>query len=318
MKYSRLLLDSISRLLRGKASHEDIKDVNDWYDSVSHEDVFIEDHKNRTKSMVKQELWDRVSRNVAYKKPAYKRWVFYAAASLSLLLVTFYMDNQMTHSPAPDESFFKTVENGAGMKKRVKLPDGSEVVLFHHTQIEIAEDFSQNRNLKLKGKALFHVSRDEDHPFTVSTDQSVTTVLGTSFVIETCLEEGERVAVKEGLVAVRDAGGERFLLNRNEMLTIRQGGSIKEPVSDERLAFGWADDWIVFESTGVAQAMTMLEDWFGVEIDHDLGPGNNGCLLTGAYHKMSLEHILEAIKYSIPLDYEMYKNKISISFKSCK
>jgi transmembrane sensor len=160
MKYSRLLLDSISRLLRGKASHEDIKDVNDWYGGVEQEEVFIDDHKNRTKSMVKQELWDRVSRNVAYKKPAYKRWVFYAAASLSLLLVTFYMDNQMTHSPAPDESFFKTVENGAGMKKRVKLPDGSEVILFHHTQIEIAEDFSQNRNLKLKGKALFHVSRD--------------------------------------------------------------------------------------------------------------------------------------------------------------
>src|SRR5690606_22174812 len=107
-------------------------------------------------------------------------------------------------TPKSMETKFLAFENSKGMIKKVRLPDGSVVSLFHDTNIQVAENFSENRLVKLSGEAFFEVKRDTLHPFRVESANLTTEVLGTSFLIKNLADQEEIVAVKTGLVKVSD------------------------------------------------------------------------------------------------------------------
>jgi ferric-dicitrate binding protein FerR (iron transport regulator) len=321
MKLHPSLSQTISKLLRGKATPSEIQQINEWYHQDEGEQLEIIDHQGRTRSQIERDLFKKIRSRTQPNRPGDKRgsWAWKIAASvilgMGLGLVTLQQLDVKEPKPSPEISFV-TFENGTGMIKKIRLPDGSSVRLFHNTKIQVAENFSERRLLKLRGEAFFEVKRDSLRPFRVESGKLTTEVLGTSFLIKALSDESEVVAVKTGLVKVSDPHEATFLLHPNKRLDyVGQKGSVSETPAGDPL-FAWTEDILAFQKTRMYEMVEILEDWYGVTITHNLTEQNT-CEISGAYENQSLENLLQLIQYSIPLTYQLDAKNVILHFKNC-
>lgn len=95
--------------------------------------------------------------------------------------------------------------NGTGVQKLL-LPDHSLISLSPGSAISYYASFnSHNRNISLKGRAVFKVAKDSTRPFTVYGGDISTTVLGTTFMMNTLEQNKVHVKLFEGKVLIRFA-----------------------------------------------------------------------------------------------------------------
>lgn len=327
MRLQSSLLGIIGKILRGKASQSEIRQFNNWYDSAHSDGLEIVDHRGRSKSDIEKEIFFKIRQRTTQIQKAdttkirnsIKLSPVWIAASIFLFLSVGILLHQLVYEQKPDSTkslSFLTFENGTGMFKKIKLPDGSTVQLYHNSQIQVAENFSENRYLKLSGEAFFDVRRDTIHPFRVESQNLVTEVLGTSFLIQNLENAQELVAVKSGLVKVSNQADTSFILEPNYLLDFSNGsGNVREIPENDPL-FAWTEDVLVFENTDMSTMVSELEDWYGVTIEHNLSK-QISCEISGTFKKQSLENLLELINYSIPITYQINGNHVSLHFKNC-
>jgi ferric-dicitrate binding protein FerR (iron transport regulator) len=322
MRLPSYLSDILSKILRGKASREEVQQFNSWYNKGFDSKWQIQDHKRRNKAQVEAELLQNIQRATRIQSPHFfvkRGFLGWKVAATIILLIGLGLFTLLS-LPADTEQIhhekFLTFENSKGMIKKVRLPDGSLVSLFHDTKIEVSENFSENRLVKLSGEAFFEVKRDTLHPFRVESASLMTEVLGTSFLIKNLRDEEEVVAVKTGLVKVSDQVDSTFMLTPNLRLDYSgQVGAVSN-ISKSDPLFAWTDDVIVFDATPLAEMVKTLEDWYGVTITTDLKDSNT-CQISGTYEKQSLENLLQLIQYSIPLTYQIDSKNVTLTFKNC-
>lgn len=104
---------------------------------------------------------------------------------------------------------------------RVPLDDGSMVTLSPASGIRYYEPFvsGSNRKVYLSGKALFDVGMDKDRPFIVYADRLATTVLGTSFTVESFAKSSIiKVKLHKGKIQVAAADTVQEKWNGKEIL----------------------------------------------------------------------------------------------------
>lgn len=160
-------------------------------------------------------------------------------------------------------------------RREVMLSDGSVVRLEPESMVR-ASMGEQERNITLvRGRALFHVSKDPDRPFIVEANHTVVRAIGTAFGVEHKKEE-VIVTVAEGEVAVRpatpeaaipaeaerddtpefpparDEGGSvrvgEVLLTAGKQVVVQPSGSAR-PVRevDTARALAWSEGRLVFD-----------------------------------------------------------------------
>lgn len=96
----------------------------------------------------------------------------------------------------------------AGEQKTITLDDGSRVVLNENSQLTYPSFFRSDREVSLSGEAFFEVEHNETQAFTISTSQTNTEVLGTSFNLRAYDNEPyTEVEVIKGLVRLADKAG---------------------------------------------------------------------------------------------------------------
>ncbi|PRD48943.1 FecR family protein [Sphingobacterium haloxyli] len=102
----------------------------------------------------------------------------------------------------------------------IHLSDRSTVHLYKKSSIRYLADFSDSaREVHLEGKAFFDVEKDAKRPFSVFAGETKTTALGTSFTIDTYIEDRHtNVVLHTGKVMVASTTGipafESVLLDR--------------------------------------------------------------------------------------------------------
>ena len=322
MRLPSVLSDIVSKMLRGKASKEEVQKFNSWYNKGIDTPWHIQDYKKRNKDQVQSEMLQNIQKATRSRIPdlspkqSFLGWKI-AASIIILIGVGLFATKLMpSENSVIQESKLLTFENGKGMIKKVSLPDGSAVSLFHDTKIQVSENFSENRLVILSGEAFFEVKRDTVHPFRVETSTLTTEVLGTSFLIKNIQDVQEIVAVKTGLVKVSDSLDSMFMLTPNLRLDYSDhvGTVSTMPISDP--LFAWTEDILVFDETPMKEMVKMLEDWYGVMITTDLNASNT-CRISGTYEKQSLENLLQLIRYSIPITYEINAKNVILTFKNC-
>jgi len=94
--------------------------------------------------------------------------------------------------------------NTTGKEKSIQLADGSLIVLGDNSEVTYREPFTDKRDITLTGKAYFKVAHDEKRPFTVTSGDVSTTVLGTEFSIA-AFSNTSHIIIRlyEGKVVVR-------------------------------------------------------------------------------------------------------------------
>lgn len=322
MRLPSVLSGIVSRILRGKASKEELQQFNSWYDKGIDSEWHIQDYKKRNKEQVESEILLNIHRATRTQIPkSNTRHVFFSwkvAASIVLVvgMGILAVTTQYSTPSVPIVAKFLTFENLKGMIKKVRLPDGSTVSLFHNTRIQVAENFSENRFVKLSGEAFFEVKRDTLHPFRVESANLTTEVLGTSFLIRNQPDQEEVVAVKTGLVKVLDQVDSVFMLTPNLRLDYAEQTGSVSTIAENDPVFSWTEDVLVFDNTSMEDMIKTLEDWYGVKITSDI-KATNSCQISGAYKNQSLENLLQLIQYSIPLTYKIDAKDITLNFKDC-
>lgn len=200
-------------------------------------------------------------------RPMWSRTGWMAAASLaSLLLIAavgwFWLN------PTDSAVAYQTAY---GEKKRVVLPEGSEVWLNGHSSLRYAVDSAGNRQAWLTGEALFSIRHlPTNRRFVVHTTNHLNIdVLGTVFNV-TDRRGSVDVVLRSGSVRVTDQLHRQpdVLLKPGEMVsqTNRQPTLTKRPVRAEpRLA--WKDGRMAVENKPLGELFDWIEDTYGLQVE---------------------------------------------------
>ncbi|GAB4024456.1 FecR domain-containing protein [Spirosoma koreense] len=216
----------------------------------------------------------------------------------------------------------------------VLLNDGSLVTLRPQSRLSYPKRFDKgNRTVYLKGEAFFNVVKNPASPFLIYANQTVTKVLGTSFLVRAFEEEKTvTVTVQTGRVSVyaqqefekaQQAGLRRIegvVLTPNQQMTYNlddnrlQKALVEKPkvvipdaVSHEQ----------VFDDTPVAKVFSTIEKTYGVKLiynEDDL----SACLINFTFSNESLLERLDVICQTIGASYEVLDGQIVITSKGCK
>ena len=154
-----------------------------------------------------------------------------------------FAHNSEMQKPNSD-SIWTTLSNQDVAAKEFTLPDSSSVKLYAHSSIRYLKNFSaEKRNIHLEGKAYFLVAKDPSRPFSVYTQKTKTTALGTSFTIdEESAQTQTAVELHTGKIVVEAVSndapferiflkypGERIALDASMQLLEHTGATKKSP-----------------------------------------------------------------------------------------
>jgi len=135
----------------------------------------------------------------------------------------------------------QTISTAHGERRAVTLNDGSTVQLDPETTLRVR--FKKNeREMTLKrGRALFHVAKDTQHPFLVLANGTVVRAVGTIFGVEERGDKNVVVTVSEGKVAVLPRLDRALAAKRDEKKVSPRSeqkqvhGSVKDGISEDAI-----------------------------------------------------------------------------------
>ncbi|RAJ94024.1 FecR family protein [Larkinella arboricola] len=231
-----------------------------------------------------------------------------------------------------DDHWVKQV-NGMSQPVSLTLPDGSRMTLMPNSEARYPRTFeADQREVQLKGDAVFSVVHEGKRPFLVYSGPLVTRVLGTRFRV-LAPTDGSRmkVSVLSGKVSVMDrhdwAVAQRsesrafsgVVLTANQQVTYDATQShyqkelVEKPVliasSESRETFN-------FEDTPASGVFERLKKAYGVEIMYDPTVIRN-CTLTASLSGVPLHDQLRLLCASIGATYEVVDARIIVTSKGC-
>lgn len=234
------------------------------------------------------------------------------AAAVGLVLTTSVSLQKGIFGPFLGTSAIKTVTytTRTGQQANIQLDDGSSVVMNVGSSLSYTPaGRDRTRKVSLSGEAFFSVKGHSGSPFTVSTSNSVVTVLGTEFKVrDYSFEDAARIAVRSGRVnasgAVLDAG--MSVVSRLEAPTSSSGGfssggsrfsvlKANQVSSDE---FVFIDQKLAIDGLTLAEAIPLLEQWFDIDIQVPVGTVM-GRRLTGVFPLSALPNLSLILEGSI-------------------
>jgi len=232
------------------------------------------------------------------------------AACLTVLVASIFVLNTISNEGPTTIAATDLIEN-------VTLPDGSTVRLIPGASIEFFdnEDLAFNRNLKLiEGKAFFDIIKSTK-PFTVVTSNSETTVLGTSFGMDSN-DFFTEVVLAEGSVVLagNKDGANKVILEPGQMSRVTAAGDVSRPLGVDVVdALHWTEMFI-FRSTSVEDAVDRISTFFGVKVDLEEALLNKKINATYDYG-VGVEYILETISESLGADVHRTANGFKMTGK---
>jgi transmembrane sensor len=339
--------DILKRYLAGKASPDDEKIIDAWYEAMGKGPHSL--LSDQEESELESRYWSAISGHVKRTKtnhqvvfqPAMRRdavvWWYASGMAASLLLfIVFYIYRDDTKKlvehvvPWREEVTWTQIVNTEKTAKQFTLPDGSHVTFEPQSRLKYSSLFNQDvRDVYFEGDALFEVQRDEQRPFVVHAAEVTTTVLGTSFRVR-ALEEDKNitVAVRTGRVSVhavhedekvRDPKPDEIILTPNQQVIydryektiLRKLVEVPLPIlPPEKVKL------MRFEEGSVAEIFNAIEKVYGVEIVFDKDRFSS-CALTTSISDGGLYNRLDIICKAIGAEYTLHDHQIEIKGTGC-
>lgn len=156
-----------------------------------------------------------------------------------------------------------------GMDFKVILPDGSEVWLNAESTIEFPSAFTDTeRRVLLKGEAYFKVTRNEQCPFIVCSDQMKVKVLGTEFNFKSYASENPHVSLVKGMVEVcrPDEETPAATLQPGEDASWDENGKVHIQEVDTYGVTQWVSGFFYFDNQPLVNVLCELGRWYNLGV----------------------------------------------------
>lgn len=158
--------------------------------------------------------------------------------------------------------------NDTNTRREERLADGSIVLLDAGAKLTVQMLPDARRLQLLAGRAYFQVAHDASRPFTVAGGGTVTTALGTRFVVDLGTD-ATRVTLAEGSVAVAAESGEaawsRRLVPGQQLETRVHAAPLTRQVSVSE-TLGWSTGQLHFESAALRDVVSEWNRYARVRI----------------------------------------------------
>ncbi|WP_025762326.1 FecR family protein [Dyadobacter tibetensis] len=260
-----------------------------------------------------------------------RNWLlpFSVAASVAVLIIGtwfIYFSDQNLQSDQ-----FTTIKNTetTGAYQPIALSDGSTVLLYPGSTLRFPTEFNgTQREVFLEGKAFFEIAKNARRPFLVHSQEMVTRVLGTSFLVDAFEDRDNfEVVVKSGKVSISTKAAyekmasevalepnQRLVLQRKEQMMVRS--VIATPQIDKISPNNIQP--LIFTDTTIDNILTTLSGRYNVQFSVE-GSSLADCSLTTTFGDEPLFEKLKIICQAIgpSTHYKIEGNKIIISTKGC-
>ena len=305
--------------------------IDEWRkESVENENIYKES-LNAWKAMPLLHEMERFNSFDALKKVNYRisdqkksnRFIFFVqriAASLMIPLLIYSgyitMRNYSLKEQITENVIMQTISSRQGMVTQFNLADGTKVWLNSGSSLQFPSRFIGDfRKVKLIGEAFFEVTKNEKQPFQVNAKNLKIEVLGTSFNVVNYEDEQQTdVVLVEGKVKLftevqqikKDYGimhpGQRVVYSDNEEKIMAEN-----VVVDKYIA--WRDGNLIFRNDKMEDVAKRLSHWFNVEIIIN-DPIIKNYIYKATFRDENLMQVLNLLKISAPIDYEIVGNKL--------
>lgn len=272
-------------------------------------------------------LWSRIDKKVSKLDQrtilgfAPRIFKLTAAAVLAGIVVTYALLNLKVGFGDFKKDQIAVIEKicPAGQKSTITLTDGTRIKLNANSKLTFPETFSaDSREVELVGEAFFEVTRDPSRPFTITTGDLKTRVLGTSFNIMAYPACNKiKVAVATGKVSVKsfDENEQKneVTLLPNEMALyskISHELSLKSFDQEEELA--WKDGILIFKNQNINGITAELAKWYGVSfvLDKKLNIDKD---YTGRFDNKSLDEVLTGMSFVFDFEFKIDNKVVTIN-----
>lgn len=149
-----------------------------------------------------------------------------------------------------------------GSEYAVVLPDGTKVRLNAGSHLDFPVRFSDVREGRLQGEALFEVTHDEKRPFVVRTDNHAIYVLGTIFNVSAYPDEDVWVTLVDGRIKVCTPTGE-YILAPHQQYSSRNDsiGNVSPEVFTS-----WTTGTVEFDAMPLPDLLAKLSRYYNVDL----------------------------------------------------
>lgn len=208
------------------------------------------------------------------RKNNFKKYLIHLERIAAILLIPVLMICAWQfYQGSMRKSSFLSFTATPGMTAKVKLPDGSIVMLNSNSTLSYPAEFDgKQREVKLLGEAYFEVTKDAKHPFIVNTPyQASIKVYGTKFNVEAYAKDSMLTAsLMEGSIALSYIGedgkmkeqmllpGQSISYRNDELPTL-----IADNIVDINTA--WTEGKIIFRNTPLKEVIHELEKTYNVK-----------------------------------------------------
>jgi transmembrane sensor len=201
----------------------------------------------------------------------------------------------------------------------VTLPDGTVVDLREGSKLNLEEGFGDNhRNLQLQGEAFFDVVRNTKLPFRISTQKSLTEVLGTSFLLQEHDDGNTNLIVYSGKVKFSDAQGmHHLILEKDESAIVSSTGDLLTTGQETFNPLFWKTKELSYRNVAVEQVLTEVELLFDLNVSYNSDLAAN-CKFTGRFHDADAETVIKSMCESFGWQYLITGNSVIINNTECR
>lgn len=167
----------------------------------------------------------------------------------------------------PEEVRELTLTIPVGKSADFTLSDSTKVYLAPGSRLTFPSTFSSDKRVvKLDGMGYFKVRHDASRPFTVLTDKTATTVLGTEFMVDS---HNSNISLVSGKVSARSLNGESraVIIRPDEMVHFGSDGKARLSEIDTTPLKAWRDGYLYFDNVELRDIMLAIGANFNKNVE---------------------------------------------------
>ena len=256
---------------------------------LMYQELWKQDKNFKVKDYNSLAAWNTLQNKGKTKPRRSLTWISKVAAVLLIGCLSAVVYYQNRKSDAPQYSQIHQYEE----LSNIVLADGSEVTLDKKAALEYPAEFSETRrSVKFQGEAFFSIAKDPTRPFVIETDNASTTVLGTSFNVNTT-DQKTMIAVVSGRVHVRSKAGDERILEKGESLLVAESTFEYKKIENENF-LAWKTGVFSFEQQPLNEVINHLNTYYNDSLT--LVKGLDNCLLSADFNKAQLKDVVEVLE----------------------
>jgi transmembrane sensor len=231
-----------------------------------------------------------------------------STAVLFILCMVFYVVE------LPHSGYINHRMAGKGQRLTFTLPDSSTVILNSGSEVEYSNDFTKRRTIHLKGEAFFKVTKNNDSPFIVQTNDFDVKVLGTEFNINSNTSN-QTVSLAKGKVNVRfeESKDEINLMPNEELVYNAKTKAVTKRNFDVSKILAWKDNILFLDDEKIEDALPRINQFYGVNFvikDPEIATKH----ITGSFKDQTVDEFITSLEFISDLSItKTSENNIEIS-----